>query len=281
MRDDLGLKVAEAFVLRQEFHAGLGELLVDVVDGADVRGDAIELGVHFLHVQLHGPGEHRGGSGRGDERAVELADELAHLGDLLVHMPEGARDNLLLLRLAVVLGLDDLLNSVLACAQRREACLELDEEAVQLSKFGLDDRGHVRDGALLGGLGRCAYAARELVADDVQLLAELHADLDLLLALRLVGRRLGLEVAHDVLEAAHRGRHLLEDGVVIIALLFQSGESGLGRGVLRDHCAGPLHQLSDESRRRRSRQATLRTAGDAAPRQRHRPRRAGLARSGA
>ncbi len=202
----------------------------------DLRVDLDQLVVHVLHVGLHGVDEDRRARARrasGEPTAVELPHELTDLGDALVHVHEGARDDVLLLGFVLVLRLDDLFDLAVALAQEGNGALQLGHEGVELTELCLDDR---RDAAVDVALVRVAQevdVGREPVADGEDLAAELPAEVRLLLELLVVLLDALLLVLDDHLHLADRVDKLPDVDVIDASLLLQGSDAGVRSLVVR------------------------------------------------
>ncbi len=114
---------ADELVLRARLGPEFGDLDVEGVNRPgdllhDLRVDDGHLLVHARHVLAHAVGEgDRVVDVHGELDAAELLNHFADLGDLRVHLDEGVVDDLLLLRLAVVLSLYGLCDLLLSSSE--------------------------------------------------------------------------------------------------------------------------------------------------------------------
>ncbi len=100
-------------------------------------------------------------------------------------------------------------------------------EAVELGELGLDHSAHVLESPGLDGLTHGVDVNRELVADGVELAAEIEAQLRLALDLfaMLVGPL--VEVLDDLLDVHDEIRHVVHHAVVVVALLLEGDDASL------------------------------------------------------
>ena len=247
---------------------------------AAMRVDPIDLPVDVLHVELHGVSEdHGAGAHVLDMCAVEVLSHRSDVGDLAVELRERPADDLLVLRLLVVLRLHDLLHLDTPQSKGLETLLEVSRKAIELRKFRLDRGRHVGHDGSLCTLAGFVHAGGDPVADSEDVATELEAHRHLVLELALVRVGLGLEVFHHGARGVHRGDELIHDPVIAFALLFQRREARLRRVRHRRDRERAVDRRRAQRRRPHPGQARLRSDRGRTSRHRHRPRCGALAAS--